>query len=68
MVQNQKVLLIPGNHETIATADFLAELYGMKNIHGYSVEYGDVGPTGSPPSEDRELLNSRGILNLSNTC
>ena len=40
---NEKVLLIPGNHEPVATADFLAELYGMKNIHGYSVSYKDVG-------------------------
>jgi len=40
---NKKVLLIPGNHETIATADFLAEVYGVKNIHGYSVKYKDVG-------------------------
>ncbi|MFT4297936.1 MAG: metallophosphoesterase family protein [Candidatus Woesearchaeota archaeon] len=39
----KKVLLIPGNHETIATADFLAEVYGAKNIHGYSVKYKDVG-------------------------
>ncbi len=44
---NEKVLLIPGNHETIATADFLAELYGVKNIHGYSVKYGDVGIFGA---------------------
>ena len=41
--RNEKVLIIPGNHETVATADFLAELYGVKNIHGYSVRYGDVG-------------------------
>jgi len=41
--RNEKVLIIPGNHETVATADFLAELYGVKNIHGYSVKYGDVG-------------------------
>lgn len=41
--RNQKVLLIPGNHETIATADFLAQLYGMTNLHGYSVKVGDVG-------------------------
>lgn len=41
--RKEKVLLIPGNHETIATADFLAEVYGMKNIHGYSVKYQDVG-------------------------
>ncbi|MBW2993496.1 metallophosphoesterase family protein [Candidatus Woesearchaeota archaeon] len=41
--RNQKVLLIPGNHETIATADFLAQLYGATNLHGYSVKSGDVG-------------------------
>ena len=33
---DKRVLLIPGNHETIATANFLAELYpNTKNIHGY---------------------------------
>ena len=44
---HEKVLIIPGNHETIATADFLSELYGIKNIHGYSVRYGDVGIFGA---------------------
>jgi hypothetical protein len=43
----KKVLLIPGNHETIATADFLAEMYGIKNIHGYSVKAGDIGIFGA---------------------
>jgi len=41
--KKKKVLLIPGNHETIATADFLAQLYGATNLHGYSVKYKDVG-------------------------
>jgi len=41
--RNEKVLIIPGNHETIATADFLAELYGVKNLHGKSTKYGEVG-------------------------
>ncbi len=41
--KNKKVLLIPGNHETVATADFLAELYGATNLHGYSIIYKDVG-------------------------
>jgi len=41
--RKKKVVLIPGNHETVATADFLAELYGAKNLHGYSVKYKDVG-------------------------
>ncbi len=45
--RHEKVLLIPGNHETVATADFLAELYGVKNIHGYSVKYKDVGIFGA---------------------
>lgn len=41
--KNKKVILIPGNHETVATADFLAELYGATNLHGYSIKYRDVG-------------------------
>ncbi|MBW2988182.1 hypothetical protein DRJ48_02000 [Candidatus Woesearchaeota archaeon] len=43
VAKKKKVLIIPGNHETVATADFLAELYGIKNIHGISVRYKDVG-------------------------
>lgn len=38
-----KVVLIPGNHETIATADFLSELYNVTNLHGYYIKYKDVG-------------------------
>ena len=38
--KNKKGILIPGNHETIATADFLAELYGATNLHGYSMQLG----------------------------
>tara|TARA_Y100000310_G_C20631620_1_gene788952 strand:+ start:1020 stop:1721 length:702 start_codon:yes stop_codon:yes gene_type:complete len=45
--RGEKVLLIPGNHETVATADFLAEMYEMKNIHGYGVKYKDVGIFGA---------------------
>ena len=41
--KNKKVLFIPGNHDSFATADFLAETYGVKNIHGYSVKYDNVG-------------------------
>lgn len=42
-----KILLIPGNHESVATADFLAELYDVKNIHGYSVRYKNIGIFGA---------------------
>jgi uncharacterized protein len=45
--KKQKVLLVPGNHDSLATADFLAEFYGVKNIHGYSVKYGDIGIFGA---------------------
>ncbi|HII29876.1 hypothetical protein AUJ69_02570 [Candidatus Woesearchaeota archaeon CG1_02_47_18] len=41
--KKKKVILIPGNHESVATADFLAELYGATNLHGYSIRCGDVG-------------------------
>ncbi len=64
--KHKKVLLIPGNHETVATADFLAELYEphARNIHGYSVKYKDVGIFGAggasnvgptPPVGEKEL-------------
>ncbi|MBD3314132.1 hypothetical protein GF345_06835 [Candidatus Woesearchaeota archaeon] len=45
--KHKKVLLIPGNHEGVATADFLADFYGVKNIHGYSVKYMDIGIFGA---------------------
>lgn len=46
--QGKKVLIVPGNHETVATADFLTEVYSnTKNIHGYAVEFGDVGIFGA---------------------
>ncbi|MFA5019575.1 MAG: metallophosphoesterase [Candidatus Pacearchaeota archaeon] len=44
----KKVLLVPGNHETLATADFLSELYSnTKNIHGYSFKLNNVGIFGA---------------------
>ena len=45
---HKQVLIIPGNHETVATADILAEIYSnAKNIHGYSIQIGDVGIFGA---------------------
>ena len=43
----QRVLLLPGNHDSFATVDFLAELYGMRNLHGYYAKYKDVGIFGA---------------------
>ncbi|MEK6880539.1 MAG: metallophosphoesterase [Nanoarchaeota archaeon] len=45
---NKPVFLIPGNHETLATANVLAELYpNTKNIHGYAVKINDIGIFGA---------------------
>ncbi len=41
--RNEKVLIIPGNHESVATTDFLADFYGVTNLHGYAIQAGDVG-------------------------
>jgi Icc-related predicted phosphoesterase len=41
--RNQNVVIIPGNHETFATADFLAEVYDVTNLHGYTIKYKDIG-------------------------
>lgn len=49
--KGKKVVLVPGNHETIATADFLAELYGAVNLHGYAIRYKDIGIFGCGGAE-----------------
>ncbi len=41
--KEKKVLIIPGNWDSFATTDFLADFFGVKNIHGYSVKYEDIG-------------------------
>lgn len=43
VARKKRVLLVPGNHETVATADFLAELYNATNMHGYSIKYKGIG-------------------------
>tara|TARA_Y100000310_G_scaffold344244_1_gene455940 strand:+ start:3021 stop:3641 length:621 start_codon:yes stop_codon:yes gene_type:complete len=64
--KNQKVLLIPGNWDSFATTDFLAEIYGVRNIHGYSVKYQNIGFFGAGGAEgpgpgrisEKELFNT----------
>jgi len=41
--KNKNVLLLPGNWDSFATTDFLANFYGVRNIHGYSAIYEDIG-------------------------
>lgn len=63
--RNQKVVLIPGNHESVATADFLAELYGATNLHGYSIKAGDIGLFGAGGANiGINQLNEDEIFNL----
>jgi uncharacterized protein len=47
--EKKEVLIIPGNHESVATTEFLAEMYSPKaqNIHGYAFQKGDLGIFGA---------------------
>lgn len=64
--KGQKVLLLPGNWDSFATTDFLAQFYGMKNIHGYSARYEHVGFFGAGGADigpftmlsERELMKT----------
>ena len=60
--KGQKVLIIPGNWDSFATLDFMANFYGVRNIHGYSASYENVGffgaggaEMGPNPISEREL-------------
>lgn len=52
--QGKKVVLVPGNHESIATADFLSKVYGVKNLHGYGIKIFDPDPKKS--SKDKSYV------------
>jgi len=43
----KQVFLIPGNHESPATIDFLAQVYNVKNIHGYGFVENGIGIFGA---------------------
>jgi Icc-related predicted phosphoesterase len=43
----KEVFLIPGNHESPATIDFLAQAYNVKNIHGYGFIENNIGIFGA---------------------
>ena len=49
--KNKKVIILPGNWDSFATADFLASFYGIKNIHGYSIRHENVGFFGAGGAE-----------------
>ena len=55
----KQVLMVPGNHETLATIDFLAEMYdNATNIHGYSFVKNDLGIFGAGGADVGENIVS----------
>ncbi len=63
--KNKRLLLIPGNHETNATMDFLAKVYNAKNLHMSFVNYDGIGIVGVGGAnvgltqlDDEEFFNS----------
>ena len=61
----KQVLLIPGNHESVATTDFLAEMYSpTKSIHGYSFIDGDLGIFGAGGGDIINVTPDKEIFNL----
>lgn len=65
--KNKRVLILPGNWDSFATTDFLAAFYGVRNLHGYSVRYENIGffgAGGAPGSpgpgriSEQELMKS----------
>jgi len=53
--QGKRVVLVPGNHESVATADFLSKVYGVKNLHGYGVKIFNPDPK-HPHSKDKNYV------------
>lgn len=69
--KNLRVGIIPGNHESKATIDFLTERYKLVNLHGYSYYLERVGlfgcgsaNTGLFQLSEEEIFN---LLNKSHT-
>ncbi len=64
---NKKVLIVPGNHENVATTDFLVQLYtpGVYNLHGYSIKFKDVGFFGIG-SDNSLTINSKHLEDILN--
>jgi len=60
------VLMIPGNHESEETTDFLSQIYdNATNIHGYAFKKDDIGIFGAGTVDwGREGKNSDEILRL----
>jgi uncharacterized protein len=60
--QGKRVVLVPGNHESVATADFLSKVYGVKNLHGYGIKIFDPNPKTS--SKNNKGANEKSYVGL----
>ncbi len=41
--RGKEVIFVPGNHESVATAELISEKYSVKNLQNYSVNIDDIG-------------------------
>jgi len=41
--RKKKVLVVPGNHDSFVTHELLKQTYPVRDLHGYSAKYQDVG-------------------------
>lgn len=66
--KKQKVIILPGNWDSFATTDFLAHFYGVRNIHGYSAVYDNVGffGAGSADIGPRSIISEREMMQTLN--
>ena len=61
----KQVLLIPGNHESAATIDFLSRSYGAKNLHGYGMLIKGIGIFGAGTANmGQHSIGDSGIADL----
>ncbi len=61
--KNKKVIFVPGNWETIETADVLSQLYGVKNIGEHYLKYKDIGIFGVGSPDWQLSLNEKKVFN-----
>ena len=45
--RKEKVVFVPGNWDSEDTADVLSQIYGIKNLNHYHLQYGNIGIFGA---------------------
>ena len=63
--KKKHVLIVPGNHDSFATTDFLASFYKITNLHGYAWTHRNIGFFGAGGADigpgaitEKELLTT----------